>query len=160
MVHGNGHKNVKKNNINMIEIKLFDKIILSKKVEPEIIEFDNRKIPNYKIIYEYKPIATLREAIINTNEKIRKKSMKENREFYVNIIAHLIAYYIIKKMNNIDPEYSKFLLENHREFTKAIHDKLLGRDDDKFEYFGIIWTKKQIENAFIDYIASKLGTYF
>jgi len=29
--------------------------------------------------------------------------MREEKEFYVNIMAHLIAYYIIKKMNNIDP---------------------------------------------------------
>jgi len=144
----------------MIEIKLFDKLELSDRVEPGVIEFNNKKLPNYKIIYKYRSIATLKELIINTDKKIQKKSMREQKEFYINIIAHLIAYYIIKKMNNIDLEYSKFLLENHRKFTEAIYIKLLDGDDDKFIYYGTIWTNTQIEKTFISYIAPKLGTYF
>jgi len=165
MVHGNGPKkkkpkNGKKNNIKMVEITLFDKLILSNKVEPEIIEFNNKKIPNYRIIYEYRSIATLKELITNTSEKIPKKSMIEHKEFYINIMAHLIAYYIIRKMNNIDPEYSKYLLDMYRELTEKIYRKLLGGDEDKFKYYGKIWTNKQIDRAFIKYIAPKLGTYF
>jgi len=144
----------------MVEIKLFDKLTISDKVEPEIIEFNNTKISNYKIIYKYRSIATLKELITNTDKKIQKESMRKHNEFYINIIAHLIAYYIIRKMNNIDPEYSKYLLEMHKELTEGIYRKLLGGDDDKFDYYGKIWTSKQIEKAFIKYIAPKLGTYF
>jgi hypothetical protein len=144
----------------MIEITLFDKLKLSDKVEPEIIEFNNKKIPNRRILYEFKSIATLKELIINMDEKIKKPKMREYNEFYVNIIAHLIAYYIIKKMKNIDLEYAKFLEDNHRELTEEIYRKLLGGNNDTFEYYGIIWTDKQIDKAFIKYIAPKLGTYF
>jgi len=144
----------------MDEIRLFDKIILSGKGEPEIIEFNNKEISNHRIAYEYKYIATLKELITNLDKKIKKKDIKEDKEFYTIIMAHLIASYIIKKMNNIDLEYSKYLLDNHREFTRAIYNKLLGGDSDKFEYFNIIWTNKQIENAFINYIAPKLEPFF
>ena len=144
----------------MDEIKLFDKIIISSKGEPEIMEFNNKEIPNHRIAYEYRYIATLKELITNLDKKIKKRDMRENIEFYINIMAHLIAYYIIKKMNNIDLEYSKYLLDNHREFTRAIYNKLLGGDDDKFEYLGVVWTNKQIENAFIEYIAPKLEPFF
>ena len=160
MAHGNGLKIIKDNNIKMDEIKLFDKIILSGKREPEIIEFNNKEIPNHKIAYEYKYIATLKELIINLDKKIKKRDMRENKEFYIIIMAHLIAYYIIKKMNNIDLGYAKYLLENHKEFTKAIYNKLLGGDDDRFEYFDVVWTNKQIENAFIEYIVPKLEPFF
>ena len=144
----------------MVEIKLFDKLTISNNVEPEVIEFNNTKIPNYKIIYNYRSVATLKELITNTNEKIPKKSMIEHKEFYINIMAHLTAYYIIRKMNNIDPEYSKYLLDNHKELTEAIYTKLLGGDEDKFEYYGKIWTKRQLGRAFIKYIAPKQGAYF
>ena len=144
----------------MVEITLFDKLTISNKVEPEIIEFNNTKISNYKIIYEYRSIATLKELITNTDKKIQKESIRKHNEFYINIMAHLIAYYIIRKMNNIDPEYSKYLLEMHKELTERIYRKLLGGNDDKFEYYGKIWTNKQIEKAFIKYIAPKLGAYF
>ena len=162
MAHGNGHKlkNNEKENIKMIEITLFDKLKLSDDVEPEIFEFNNKKIPNRRVLYKYKSIATSKELIINTDEKIKKPKMREYDEFYTNIMAHLIAYYIIKKMKNIDPEYAKFLEDNHKELTKGIYRKLLGGDDEKFEYYGIVWTDKQIERAFIKYIAPKLGTYF
>jgi len=66
-------KNNKKENIKMIEITLFDKIKISKDVEPEIIEFNDKKIQNYRIIYKYNSIATLRELIKNTDKKIKKK---------------------------------------------------------------------------------------
>jgi len=144
----------------MDEIKLFDKIILSGKGKPEVIEFNNREMPNHRIAYEYKYIATLKELITNLDKKIKKRDMRENKEFYTIIMAHLIAYYIIKKINNIDLGYAKYLLDNHKEFTKAIYKKLLGGNNDKFEYFGIIWTDKQIENAFIDYIVPKLEPFF
>jgi hypothetical protein len=144
----------------MVEITLFDKLTISNKVEPEVIEFNDAKISNYRIIYKYKSIATLKELIANTDKKIKKKDMREHNEFYINIMAHLIAYYIIRKMNNIDPEYSKYLLDMHRELTEEIYRKLLAGNKDKFEYYGIVWTNKQIEKAFINYIAPKLGTYF
>jgi len=144
----------------MDEITLFDELTFLGYSIPEIIEFNGKELPNYRIAYNSKVIASLKELIINTDEKIKKKSMREHKEFYINIIAHLIAYYIIKKMKNIDPEYAKFLKDNHKELTEAIYKKLLGGDNDKFKYYGIIWTDKQIENAFISYIAPKLELFF
>ena len=144
----------------MDEITLFDKLKLSDRVEPEIIKFNNREIPNRRILYEFKSIATLKELITNTDEKIKKPKIREYPEFYTNIIAHLISYYIIRKVKNIDLEYAKFLEDNYKELTEKIYRTLLGDDDDKFKYYGIIWTDKQIGRAFNKYIAPKLGTYF
>lgn len=144
----------------MDETTLFDELTFLGYSMPEIIEFNGKELPNYKIAYNNKVIASLKELIVNTDKKINKKDMRENKEFYIIIIAHLIAYYIIKKINGIDPAYSKFLLDNHKEFTEAIYKKLLGGDEDKFEYLGIIWTNRQIENAFSDYIVPRLGPFF
>ena len=146
----------------MDEITLFDKLILSDKAIPNIIEFDDRKIQNYRIIYNGKIIGSLREMILNLNKKIEihKDDMEKHKEFYTNIIAHLIAYYIIKKINRIDPIYAKFLLNKHKELTEAIYNKLLNGNKDKFEYYGIVWTDRQIENAFMDYIVPRLKPFF
>ncbi len=144
----------------MDETTLFDELTFLGYSIPEVIKFNGKELSNYRIAYNGKIIASLKELITNVDKKIHKKDMKENKEFYINIMAHLIAYYIIKKMNNIDPGYAKYLLENHRDFTEAIYNKLLGGDDDKFEYFGIVWTDKQIENAFIDYIVPRLEPFF
>jgi len=145
----------------MDEIRqLFGRLILSEDVEPEIIEFNNKKIRNYRIIYENKSIATVKELIANTTEKIKRNDWKKYDDFYTNIIAHLIAFYIIRKMRNRDPEYSKELEEYHDALTEAIYIKILDGNPDKYIYYGKIWTDKQLEEAFIGYIAPKLKPIF
>jgi hypothetical protein len=145
----------------MDEIRqLFGRLILSENVEPEIIEFNNRKIRNYRIIYEDRSIATVKELIANTTEKIKRDEWKKYDDFYTNIIAHLIAYYIIKKMRNKDPEYSKELEDYHDALTEAIYIKILDGNPDKYTYYGKIWTEKQMEEAFISYIKPKLKPIF
>ncbi len=77
----------------MDEIRqLFGRLILSEDVEPEIIEFNNKKIRNYRIIYKNRSIATVKELIANTTEKIKREDWKKYDDFYTNIIAHLITY--------------------------------------------------------------------
>ena len=145
----------------MVEIKqLFGRLILSEDVEPEIIEFNNKKIRNYRIIYENKSIATVKELIANTTEKIKRDDWKKYDDFYTNIIAHLIAFYIIRKMRNRDPEYSKELEDYYDALTEAIYIKILDGNPDKYIYYGKIWTDRQLEEAFIDYIAPKLKPIF
>jgi hypothetical protein len=145
----------------MVKIKqLFGRLILSEDVEPEIIEFNNRKIRNYRIIYENKSIATVKELIANTTEKIKRNDWKKYDDFYINIIAHLIAYYIIRKMRNRDPEYSKELENYYDALTEAIYIKILDGNPDKYTYYGKIWTDRQLEEAFINYIAPKLKPIF
>ena len=145
----------------MDEIRqLFGRLILSEDVEPEIIEFNNKKIRNYRIIYENKSIATVKELIANTTEKIKRNDWKKYDDFYTNIIAHLIAFYIIRKMRNRDPEYSKELEDYHDALTEAIYVKILDGNLDKYIYYGKIWTDRQLEEAFIGYIAPKLKPIF
>ncbi len=145
----------------MDEIRqLFGRLILSENVEPEIIEFNNKKIRNYRIIYKNRSIATVKELIANTTEKIKREDWKKYDDFYTNIIAHLIAYYIIRKMRNRDPEYSKELEDYHDALTEAIYVKILDGNPDKYTYYGKIWTDKQLEEAFISYIKPKLKPIF
>jgi hypothetical protein len=145
----------------MDEIRqLFGRLILSENVEPEIIEFNNKKIRNYRIIYENRSIATVKELIANTTEKIKRDDWKKYDDFYTNIIAHLIAYYIIRKMRNRDPEYSKELEDYHDALTEAIYVKILDGNPNKYTYYGKIWTDRQLEEAFISYIAPKLKPIF
>lgn len=145
----------------MDEIRqLFGRLILSENVEPEIIEFNNKKIRNYRIIYENKSIATVKELLANTTEKIKRNNWKKYDDFYTNIIAHLIAFYIIRKMRNRDPEYSKELEDYHDALTEAIYVKILDGNPNKYTYYGKIWTDKQLEEAFISYIKPKLKPIF
>ena len=145
----------------MDEIRqLFGRLILSEDVEPEIIEFNNKKIRNYRIIYENKSIATVKELIANTTEKIKRDDWKKYDDFYTNIMAHLIAFYIIRKMRNRDIEYSRELEDYHDALTEAIYVKILDGNPDKYIYYGKIWTDKQLEEAFIGYIAPKLKPIF
>jgi len=140
--------------------QLFGRLIFSEDVEPEIIEFNNKKIRNYRIIYEDKSIATVKELIANTTKKIKRDDWKKYDDFYINIIAHLIAFYIIRKMRNRDPEYSKELEDYYDALTEAIYIKILDGNPDKYIYYGKIWTDRQLEEAFIDYIAPKLKPIF
>ena len=140
--------------------QLFGRLIFSEDVEPEIIEFNNKKIRNYRIIYEDKSIATVKELIANTTKKIKRDDWKKYDDFYTNIIAHLIAFYIIRKMRNRDPEYSKELEDYYDALTEAIYIKILDGNPDKYIYYGKIWTDRQLEEAFIDYIAPKLKPIF
>jgi len=140
--------------------QLFGRLIFSEDVEPEIIEFNNKKIRNYRIIYEDKSIATVKELIANTTKKIKRDDWKKYDDFYTNIIAHLIAFYIIRKIRNRDPEYSKELEDYYDTLTEAIYIKILDGNPDKYTYYGKIWTDRQLEEAFIDYIAPKLKPIF
>jgi|GEM_PF-2470015 len=145
----------------MDEIRqLFGRLILSENIEPEIIEFNNKSIRNYRIIYKERSIATVKELIANTTEKIKRDDWKKYDDFYTNILAHLIAYYIIRKMRNRDPEYSKELEDYYDTLTEAIYIKILDGDTDKYNYYGKIWTERQIEKIFIKYIKSKLKPIF
>jgi len=145
----------------MVEIKqIFGRLILSEDIEPEIIEFNNKKIRNYRIIYENKSIATVKELIANTTKKIKRDDWKKYDDFYTNIIAHLIAFYIIRKIRNRDPEYSKELEDYYDALTETIYIKILDGNPDRYIYYGKIWTDRQLEEAFIDYIAPKLKPIF
>ena len=145
----------------MDEIRqLFGRLILSEDVEPEIIEFNNKKIRNYRTIYENKSIATVKELIANITEKIKRDDWKKYDDFYTTIIAHLIAFYIIRKIRNRDPEYSKELEDYYDTLTEAIYIKILDGNPDRYIYYGKIWTDRQLEEAFIDYIAPKLKPIF
>jgi hypothetical protein len=142
----------------MEEIQLYDEIYL---IEPKDyinnkVKFLDKEIPNYRIYYKGKSIGTLKEMIINTDRKIKIKEMKENKNFYITIIAHLIAQYIIKRIKKRDMKYAHYLKQKHELLVEAIYNKILNGSIEKYMYLGKVWSDNEIKGAFIDYMGNKI----
>jgi len=158
MAHGTGEMKTKE--IKMAEEILFDQLVFLGYSEPFVIIHNNKKLTNYRIVYKGNLVATVKELIVNTEEKLKKSFYQKYEDFHTNILAHLISKYIIKKVKPIDQKYANYLWENHEKLTEEVYKKILKGDINKFEYYGKVWTEKQIERLFIRYIDPKLKSLF
>ena len=141
----------------MDEKILYDEIYLT---EPkDKVKFLDREIPNYRIYYKGRSLGTIKEILFKVDEKIKLKEMRENKDFYINIIAHLMAQYIIRKIKNRDENYANYLKERRDLFVEYIYTKILKGPKEKYKYLGKVWSDNEIKGAFLDYMGNKIFSF-
>jgi hypothetical protein len=124
------------------------------------IGFQNKKIPNYEIWYHKKNTSSyltwLSEIIKESDKKIKNKTLREDKEFYILLMAHLTAYCIAEKIEKRDVDIANFLKEKALEhLIMLIYIEILGEPFEKFQYLGKIWTEDEINTAYTKYKESK-----
>jgi hypothetical protein len=163
-------------------------LVFNKPSKDESIKFQNKEIPNYEIefIQDYGSysdrikIGSLKEIIKMADKQIKKKFMRENKEFYSLLMAHLIAHYIIDKINlaffyythkNIEKPVKMYRIGNQvyqvayvykvkdivkpkqkYQIAKQVYQQALGEPAEKFLYLGNVWSKETIDLAYIRYL--------
>ena len=142
----------------MNEIQIYDQIFL---MEPENytnnkVKFIDEEIPNYRIYYKGRSIGTIKEMLINIDRKIKLKEMRDNKDFYINISAHLIAQYITKRIKRRDLEYAEYLKERRELLVEAIYRKILNGPIEKYKYLGKVWSNNEIKGSFIKYLNNRV----
>jgi len=124
------------------------------------IGFQNKKIPNYEIWYGKKDTSAyltwLSEIIKGVDKKIKNKTLREDREFYSLLMAHLIAYRIVEEIEKRDIDVASVLKEKAlKHLIMIIYLEILGEPIEKFQYLGKIRTEDEINMAYTKYKESK-----
>ena len=124
------------------------------------IGFQNKKIPNYEIWY-YKNntssyLTWFKEIIKESDKKIKNKTLREDKESYSLLMAHLIAYCIAEKIEKKDVDIANFLKKKDLEhLIMLIYMEILEEPIERFQYLGKIWTEDEINIAYTKYKESK-----
>jgi hypothetical protein len=161
-------------------------LVFNKPSKYESIKFQNKEIPNYEIEFilgygSYSDrirIGSLKEIIKRADKQIKKKFMRENKEFYSLLMAHLIAHEIIDIINlaffyythkNIAKPVKMYRIGNQvyqvayevkdivkpkqkYQIAKQVYQQALGESAEKFLYLGNVWSKETIDLAYIRYL--------
>jgi len=124
------------------------------------ISFQNKKIPNYEIWYYKNNVSSyltwFKEIIKKSDQKIKNRTLREDKEFYNLLMAHLIAYCIAEEIEKRDLDIANFLKKKDLMYLiMFIYIEILDEPIEKFQYLGKIWTEDEINIAYTKYKESK-----